>query len=135
MTPQEIVDKMYDNDDFSKWLGIERIKIEEGHCILRMTVRKEMTNGFDIAHGGISYSFADSAFAFASNSRGRIAVSIETSISHTTAIHSGDILTATAVEENLSNKLGQYRIRITNQNDEVVALFRGTVYRKSQEWM
>ncbi|MBT8190513.1 MAG: hydroxyphenylacetyl-CoA thioesterase PaaI [Saprospiraceae bacterium] len=134
MTPEEIVEKMYNNDDFSKWLGIERVKISPGHCILRMTVRKEMTNGFDIAHGGISYSFADSAFAFASNSRGRIAVSIETSISHTAAIHSGDTLTATAVEENLSNKLGQYRIKVTNQHDEVVALFRGTVYRKAQEW-
>jgi len=131
---QDIVNKMFTNDDFSQWLGIKKILVEEGHCILEMTVRKEMTNGFDIAHGGITYSFADSAFAFASNSRGKLAVSIETSISHTKAVQIGDTLTAEAHEDLISNKLGHYHVKVTNQNDDIVALFKGTVFRKKEEW-
>ena len=125
---------MYNNDAFSQWLGIERLEDAPGKSVLRMTIRKEMTNGFGIAHGGITYSFADSAFAFASNSQGRKAVSIETSISHTRAVKSGDVITAVATEENLSNKLGIYRILVTNQRGETVALFKGTVYRTREEW-
>ena len=131
---QSIVDQMYANDDFSKWLGIEFIEVKAGTCTIKMKVRKEMTNGFDIAHGGISYSFADSCFAFASNSRGRIAVSIETGISHTAPIFSNDVITAVATEENLSKSLGVYTIKVTNQNAKTVALFKGTVFRKKENW-
>ncbi len=129
-----IVDKMYNGDAFSQWLGIERIEERAGYSKLKMTVREEMTNGFKIAHGGITYSLADSALAFASNSHGRQAVSIETSISHTKAVHIGDILIAEAIELNLTNATGIYDIKVTNQNDEVVALFKGTVYRTKKEW-
>ena len=68
---EKIVDKMYQNDAFSQWLGIEVVEVKDGYCKLNMTVRKEMLNGFQIAHGGIAYSLADSALAFASNSHGR----------------------------------------------------------------
>ncbi|MCB0661998.1 MAG: hydroxyphenylacetyl-CoA thioesterase PaaI [Saprospiraceae bacterium] len=131
---EAVVKKMYDNDAFSKWLGIKIVSIGPGACSLQMTVRSEMTNGFDIAHGGITYSLADSALAFASNGHGRKAVSVETSISHTKAVKSGDILTATAREEHLSNKIGIYQIIVTNQDQEVVALFKGTVYRTGKDW-
>jgi acyl-CoA thioesterase len=129
-----IVNTMYANDDFSQWLGIEFLEVKAGSCTIRMEVRHEMTNGFDIAHGGISYSLADSAFAFASNSRGKKAVSIETSISHTAAIFAGDVLTAIATEDNLSNTLGVYSVKVRNQNDQIVALFKGTVFRKKDMW-
>ncbi len=129
-----VVDKMYDNDSFSKWLGIERVEDGVGKSILRMTVRKKMLNGFDIAHGGITYSLADSALAFASNSHGIQSVSIETSISHTKPVKAGDVLTAVAIEKNLSSKIGVYEVVVTNQNSETVALFKGTVYRTGKEW-
>ena len=129
-----VIDQMYNNDYFSQWLGIERLKEGPGTCVLRMTVSHEMLNGFAIAHGGITYSLADSALAFASNSHGRKAVSIETSISHTKAVIEGDVLTATAIEENLTNKIGIYKVVITNQKEETVALFKGSVYRTSKEW-
>src|SRR5678816_4709885 len=77
-----IVDRMYNEDYFSQWLGIQRLEEEPGFCILQLEVRPEMTNGFGIAHGAITYALADSALAFASNSHGRKAVSIETSINH-----------------------------------------------------
>jgi len=130
----KVVAKMYDNDWFSQWLGIERLTIETGSCVLKMTIRKEMLNGFGIAHGGITYSLADSALAFASNSYGNMAVSVETSISHTKQLKEGDEITATVQEMSLSNKIAVYNVTIKNQNNEVVALFKGTVYRTGKEW-
>lgn len=132
---EEIIrNKMYANDAFSKWLGIEIIKIGEGSCELKMKVRKEMLNGFAIAHGGITYSLADSALAFASNSHGRKSVSVETSISHTQAVHEGDELIAVVREEHMSNKIAVYQIEVTNQEGKKVALFKGTVYRTQKDW-
>ena len=125
---------MYDKDAFSQWLGIDIIELDVGKAILQMTVRKEMTNGFGIAHGGITYSLADSALAFAANSHGRKSVSVETSISHTVAVKTGDVLLATVSEDSLTNRIGVYHIRITKQDQQVVALFKGTVYRTSNEW-
>ena len=86
---EKIVDTMYQIDAFSQWLGIEIIDVSEGFCQLKMTLRKEMLNGFQIAHGGIAYSLADSALAFASNSHGRKSLSVETSISHTVSVKEG----------------------------------------------
>ncbi len=130
----KVVSRMYENDAFSQWLGIERIEEKTGYCKLQMTVRKKMLNGFNIAHGGITYSLADSALAFASNNHGRKAVSIETSISHTEQVKEGDILTAIAEEADLGYKIAIYNITITNQDHKKVALFKGTVYRTSKEW-
>lgn len=129
-----VVDRMMSQDWFSQWLGIEVVNIGPGTCTLRMTVRKEMLNGFQISHGGITYSLSDSALAFASNSHGRMAVSVETSISHLAAVKDGDVLTAFAIEKSISNKIGVYEVVVTNQENITVALFKGTVYRKSQEW-
>ena len=104
--PSKIVDKMYENDAFSKWMGIKRIEDGAGKSVLQMTVRKEMLNGFNIVHGGITYSLADSALAFASNGYGRKAVSVETSISHTKACKEGDVLTTHTEEMSISKKIG-----------------------------
>ncbi|MBT6014299.1 MAG: hotdog fold thioesterase [Flavobacteriales bacterium] len=131
---KKLVDKMMNGDAFSQWLGIEVFEISNGFCKLQMTVREEMTNGFNIAHGGIAYSLADSCLAFAANSDGIQSVSIETSISHTKKVKSGDILTATSKEINKSNKTALYYITITNQDKLEVAHFKGTVYRTSKEW-
>ncbi|MBL7963399.1 MAG: hotdog fold thioesterase [Flavobacteriales bacterium] len=129
-----VVDRMYDHDPFSQWLGIERLVVEPGRCVLRMTVRTEMLNGFDIAHGGITYSLADSCLAFASNSHGIRSVSVETSISHTKPVQADDVLTASSEEKNLSRSIGIYYITVTNQRNEQVALFKGTVYRTGKPW-
>ena len=132
--PEKVVGKMYDNDAFSQWLGIEVVEAKDGYCELKMPVRKEMLNGFQIAHGGIAYSLADSALAFASNSHGRKSLSVETSISHTVSVKEGDVLTAITEELSLSDKIGVYYIAITKQDNQKVAYFKGTVYRTSKEW-
>ena len=133
MDPRAIVDKMYDNDPFSQWLGIEILDVRPGYCKLRMEVSHAMTNGFGLAHGGISYSLADSALAFASNSRGRHAVSVETSINHLEKIKAGDQLLAEVKEVALKNNIGFYRIDITSK-DKAVAVFNGTVFRTNKTW-
>ena len=132
---QKIVNTMINGDAFSKWLGIEVIKVSEGFCKLEMTVRDEMTNGFNIAHGGISYSLADSALAFAANSDGVQSLSIETTISHTKKVLSGDKLTAETKEISKNEKNAVYNISITNQEDVEVAHFKGTVYRTKKKWL
>lgn len=129
----KIIDQMYEGDLFSQWLGIRRLEEGPGRCILEMEVRSEMVNGFGIAHGAITYALADSALAFASNSHGRKAVSIETSIHHIKPVFPGDIIKAITEETSLSHKLGIYHIRIL-RGEELVAHFKGMVYRKSDEW-
>ena len=131
---KKVVDKMMGGDAFSQWLGIEVLEISEGYCKLKMTIREEMTNGFKIAHGGIAYSLADSCLAFAANSDGVQSVSVDTSISHTKKVVSGDTLTATAKEIKKSEKTGCYHITITNQNNIEIAHFKGTVFRTSIKW-
>jgi len=133
--PWKIVNKMYDQDAFSQWLGIEIVDVSEGYCQLKMEVRKEMLNGFQIAHGGIAYSLADSALAFASNSNGKKSLSVETSISHTVSVKDGDELTATTEELSLSEKIGVYLITINNNENQKIAYFKGTVYRTSKDWI
>ena len=129
-----VVDKMFEDDQYSQWLGIERVLIEEGHCILRMTVRNEMVNGFGIAHGGICFSFADSALAFASNAYGRLSVALECSISFPVAVKVSDVLTCEARELALTKKTGTYLIEVKNQKEQNVAFFKGTVYRTNKVW-
>ena len=129
-----VIDAMMNKDLFSQWLGIERLEERSGFCKLKMTIRSEMCNGFHIAHGGITYSLADSALAFASNSHGRYAVSIETSISHILPLKAGDVIIATATELSCSNKIGIYEVRIEKESGELAALFKGTVFRKETEW-
>ena len=131
---ERVVARMYDNDPFSIWLGIERVDVQPGRCTLCMSARKEMLNGFAIAHGGITYSLADSCLAFASNSHGIQSVSVETSISHTRPVKEGDVLTAVSEEKSLSRSIGVYYVTVTNQRGEQVALFKGTVYRTGKPW-
>lgn len=131
---KKIVDKMMERDLFSQWMGIERLEEREGYCKLKMTIRPEMCNGFEIAHGGISFALADSALAFASNSHGRHAVSIETSISHIRSLRPGDTIIATAEEKSLTNSIGIYEVSINKENGDIVALFKGTVFRKETMW-
>lgn len=132
--PERVVTHMMEKDLFSQWLGVERLGEGEGFCKLKMIIRAEMCNGFEIAHGGITYSLADSALAFASNSHGKQAVSIETSISHIKSLKAGDVIIATAQEQSISNRIGIYGVRVEKEDGELVALFKGTVFRRDSEW-
>ncbi|MBX7144023.1 MAG: hotdog fold thioesterase [Oligoflexia bacterium] len=130
---QAIVEKMYASDGFSAWLGIQVQTIAIGSCICKMRVRKEMLNGFGVAHGGIAFALADSALAFAANGHGRVAVGLDNSISYPAPIRQDDELTAKAEELSLTNRTGFYRVTVINQRQEIVALFHGTVYRTEKK--
>jgi acyl-CoA thioesterase len=122
-----------ETDHFSQWLGIKLIEIIEGKCILEMTIRKEMLNGFAILHGGVTFAFADSCLAFASNAYNKLSVSLSISMTYAKSAKEGDIIIATATELSLTNKTATYDVVISNKNtDETVSLFRGTVYRTSR---
>lgn len=134
LSPKDIVQKMMDNDAMSQWLGIKILSVEKGKVCVQMTVRKEMTNGFNIAHGGITYSLSDSSLAFSANTYGIHAVSVETSISHLKPVHVGDVLTTTVDEISLTKRIGVYHVNITNQNNHLVSTLKGTMYRTGKEW-
>ncbi|WP_395061625.1 PaaI family thioesterase [Flavobacterium sp.] len=125
--------KMLSQDAYSQWLGIEILECEIGRCKVAMTVRKEMLNSMHKAHGGITYSLADTAFGFAANTHGKFSVSIETSINHIEAVNEGDYLTAESVIEKVNNKLG-FNIIEVKRGNELVALFKGVVYRTQKDW-
>jgi acyl-CoA thioesterase len=133
-SPAEIVDLMMQKDAFSQWLGVEVLDVDLGFCSLSCLVKEEMLNGFQIAHGGISYSLADSTLAFAANSRGQQCVSVETSISHLTKVNLGDTLTSTAKEIYRGKKTGVYEVKIVNQTQRLVAHFKGTVFVSDELW-
>jgi acyl-CoA thioesterase len=129
---QKVVAHMMAHDQFSQWLGITLLDIKEGYSKIEMTVREEMLNGFGIVHGGIAFSLADSAFAFACNNRNNLSVALDTSINFTKAVHVGDTLMAEANEIHNGKSTGLYHITITNQKQEVVALFKGTCFRMNK---
>ena len=129
LQPATVVEHMINHDLFSQWLGIQVLDVGDGYSKIQMTVRSEMVNGFGIVHGGIAFSLGDSCFAFACNNRNIISVALDTSINFVKPVHVGDILTAEAKEIHNGKSTGLYHITISNQNNHVVAMFKGTCYR------
>src|SRR2546423_1214402 len=128
-----VVAHMMENDYFSQWMGVEVLEVREGYSRIRMSIRKEMVNGFGIIHGGIPFSLADSAFAFACNNRNNLSVALDVTITFTKAVNIGDVLTAEAKEMHNGRSTGVYLIFLTNQKNEQVALFKGTCFRTSKK--
>lgn len=124
---------MLAHDVFSRWLGVEILHVEPARVTLRMAVRQDMTNGFGVCHGGVTFAFADSALAFASNTGGKVTVSIENSMTYPAAVRVGDLLLAEAEREANSQRVAYYRVRVTREDGAVVALFRGTVFQTERE--
>jgi len=124
-----VVSHMMSNDFFSQWMAVEVIEIREGYSRIKMTIRKEMVNGFGIVHGGLPFSLADSAFAFACNNRNNLSVALDVTITFMKAVKVGDVLTAEAKEIHNGKSTGVYLILVTNQRNEQVALFKGTCFR------
>ena len=128
-----IPQKLLSQDAYSQWLGIEILEAEVGRVKVGMTIRKEMLNSMNKAHGGITYSLADTAFGFTANTHGKYAVSIETSINHIEALEVGDYITAEATVDLQKTKVG-FNIVEVKRGKELVALFKGVVYRTTKDW-
>jgi acyl-CoA thioesterase len=126
---ERVVAGMMAKDAFSRWLGIEIVNVAPATSTVRLTVRADMVNGFGVAHGGVAYSLADSALAFASNTHGNVTVAIDNAISYPAPVNVGDVLTATATMESSSRRLSFLRVGVTNLDGVTVAFFKGTVYK------
>jgi len=133
VNPGSVVDHMMENDFFSQWMSVEVLEVKEGYSRIRMTIRKEMVNGFGIVHGGLPFSLADSAFAFACNNRNNLSVALDVTITFTKAVNVGDVLTAEAKEIHNGRSTGVYLVSIMNQKNEQVALFKGTCFRTGKK--
>jgi len=131
---ERVVGAMIARDAFSRWLGITLLEVRPRYAAVRMTVRDDMVNGFGVSHGGIAYSLADSALAFAANTHGRVTVAIENAITYPAPVRVGDVITAIAEQESASNRLAYFRVVVRRQDDTIVGLFRGTVYRTAEEF-
>lgn len=125
----DVVNTLLARDRFSQWLGIEVLEADVGRSVLRMTIRDDMVNGFGTSHGGILFSLADSAFAFATNAGGVLSVAIDCTVSFPVAVRPGDVLTATAIEQSTTKRLAFVDVTVRNQDDVIAGHFRGTVYR------
>ena len=129
MTPREKAEKsaaaMWESDNSSPWVGIDMVEVDEGRAVMSLTVKKHHTNGHGICHGGIIFTLADTAFAFACNSRNQSTVAQHNTISFVSPGTLGDILTACAEEVSLTGKNGIYDVTVTNQQRRIIAEFRG----------
>ncbi|NOX69698.1 MAG: hydroxyphenylacetyl-CoA thioesterase PaaI [Gammaproteobacteria bacterium] len=119
---------MLANDNASKSLGIEIEIPNPGSAIARMTVTEQMLNGFAVCHGGYLFALADTAFAFACNAYDRLTLAAGANIDFLRSAQAGDSLVATATERNRGGRLGLYDVRVSNQNDEEIAIFHGKSY-------
>jgi acyl-CoA thioesterase len=129
MNPSSITQRMLRLDQFSQWLGIEIMEVREGYCMAKMKLREEMINGLGVVHGGIAFSLADSAFAFACNNRNNLSLALDTSINFTKTLLPGDELVAEAKELHNGKSTGVYLVTLHNQNNMQVGLFKGTCFR------
>lgn len=130
---EQVVARMLRDDAYSRLLGMELVSVSPGRAAVRLTVRDDMVNGLGVCHGGVTFSLADSALAFAANGHGRVTVSIENSIGYPAAVRIGDTITADAAEESVSRRLSFYRVTVRKQDGTEVGIFRGTCYRTDKE--
>lgn len=129
MNPRQVADYMFNQDYFSQWMNIKMIEVKENYCLIEMPIKKDMLNGLKTVHGGVTFAFADSALAFSSNNTGDAAVALNCSINFTKAGKEGDVFRAESILVNDTRKTAVYDIQITNQNQELIAKFVGTVYK------
>lgn len=125
----EEAQKLYSGDAFSQWMGVELVDVKENYCLIKMPIKAEMINGLKTVHGGVTFSLADSALAFSSNTKGDAAVALNCYINFMKAVRLGDTLSAESILLNETRKTAVYEISVKNQEDELMASFRGTVYK------
>lgn len=122
---EQVAQAMLDKDESARFLGVTLDAIGPGFARMSMTVTRPMLNALGLCHGGFTYKLADDAFAYACNSHNRNAVGLNCTISYLAPAREGDRLTATCEERHRKGRSGTYDVTVTNQDEDVVALFRG----------
>jgi len=126
------IKKFFENDRFARYVGIELVDVSKGKATVRLKTRDDHLNGVDLVHGGAIFALADFAFAVASNSHGTVALGVNANITYLKAARGG-VLTAEATEVARNPKLATYQINITDEKNDLIAAFQGTVYRKKDK--
>lgn len=122
---QACANKMWQDDRASKGLGMSLQRVAPGEAVLSMTVRKEMTNGHGICHGGFIFTLADSTFAFACNTYDQRTVAQQCAVTFLQPVREGETLTAHAVERTRAGRGGIYDVTVRDSSNKVIAEFRG----------
>lgn len=130
---QKVRAHMFEHDQFGKMLGIQIHQVEPGFAVASVKITESMLNGVGTCHGGLTFTLADTAFAYACNSRNHKTVALNCFVNFTKTVSAGETLTATAKELSLSGKTGVYDVSVTNDSRELVALFRGTSHNMRTE--
>lgn len=130
-TVDKVVQKIKENDRFAKLVGINIVEAGQGYARVSLKVQDKHLNAMDITHGGAVFALADLAFAIASNSYDKVALALNMSINFLKATPEGSLLTATATEDNLTNRTGLYRIIVHDETGDTVAVVEGLAYRKN----
>ena len=126
---QAAADAMWSRDNAAQALGMAIVQVAPGSAQLTMVVRPDMVNGHNICHGGMIFSLADTAFAYACNSYNKNTVASACSIDFLAPAKEGDLLHAQAIEQSQAGRTGVYDITVRTQTGKAVALFRGKSYR------
>lgn len=129
MTVQQNAENILKEDFFSQWMGVRLIEIREHYCKIEIPIRKEMSNGIGTVHGGVTFAFAESALAYSCLPLGETCVALNCAINFTKAVKLGDVLTAESELIANMKKTAVYDIKVSNQENKLVASFRGTVYK------
>lgn len=116
---------MFERDTCSRSMGMTLDGIRPGYARMSMAIREDMANGHGIAHGGVIFTLADATFAYACNSYNHVTVATNCDITFSAAGRIADRLTAVAEERHVHGRNGIYDVTVTNQNGEVIAIFRG----------
>lgn len=124
--------RYFKKDKFANYIGIELLDVKDGWAKATLKIKEHHLNGLNSVHGGVIFTLADLVFAAASNSRGRVAVAINNTISYVKAPQ-GDTLYAEATEVALNHKLATYAVNVTDGQEQVIAVFQGMVYRKGDK--
>lgn len=129
--PEDCSSAMHENDHATKALGMKLVSTALGESVVSMAVRQDMLNGYGSCHGGMIFSLADTAFAHACNSGNKPTVASSCTIDYIAPAKQNDTLTARASERSRSGRTGVYDVEVFNQNDNLVAVFRGRSYQLS----
>lgn len=124
---------MFSRDRAAQALGIRIVRVQPGASLLAMTVRGDMVNGHHICHGGMIFSLADTAFAYACNSYNKNTVASACHIDFLAPAKEGDTLEAEAIEQSAAGRTGVYDITVRTAGGKTIALFRGKSYRINGE--
>ena len=122
--------KRVSEEPFAKKMNLELVELDDGYSVVEMTFTREMENIFGMAHGGAVFALIDEAFETAGNSHGTVAVALNMNITYTAAPSPGARLRAVAKEVNLTRRTATYDIRVTDENNKLIAVCSALVYRK-----